>query len=542
MNIKSIGMTLLFVGSFLFSAHAQKKSNAIERPALVVCVVVDQMRYDFLTRYWDTYGEGGFKRLANDGFEFQRTYFNYFPTKTGPGHASIATGTTPAMHGIVGNDWYDVDLKRNMHVVEDQSVEGVGSSNPEHKRSPKNLQSSTLADQIRLATNFRSKSIGVALKDRGAILTAGHSANGAYWFDEKSGNWVTSNYYLSELPAWVQQFNSNRKRLDSLKSLTWTPLLGKTEAYKESTADNQPWEESLNKNAAPVFPYVLSDIGKADYKVIPNTPWGNWLTTQFALDALQAENLGKDGTTDFLSISYSSTDKVGHSYGPYSIENQDTYLRLDQELATLLTALDKQVGKNQYLFFLTADHGIMDNPIFLRSKKLTGGIFKPGPLNAALKTAFGTDSIISHFINMQYYLNHDLLTRKKITRKQVFDIMKGTLMKAESVLDVFDFYEPQVFNNRFLLPYYQNGYYPKRSGDFQVVLKPGYADDKNEMGTNHTSPFSYDTHIPLLFYGWKVPKGKSSLDANVTDIAPTISNMLQILEPNASTGKVLEFK
>jgi len=535
-------MTLLIVGSFLFSAKAQKKSNPIERPSLVVCVVVDQMRYDFLTRYWDTYGEGGFKRLANEGFEFQRTYFNYFPTKTGPGHASIATGTTPALNGSVGNDWYDRDLKRNVYVVEDPSVEGIGSANPDNKRSPKNLQSSTLADQIRLATNFRSKSIGISIKDRGAILTAGHSGNGAYWFDEKSGDWVTSSYYMDELPKWVQRFNSNKKRLDSLKSLTWTPLLGKTEAYIESTGDNQPWEESLNKNAAPVFPYVLSEIAKTDYSVIPNTPWGNWLTTQLALDALQAENLGKDGTTDFLSISYSSTDKVGHAYGPYSIENQDTYLRLDQELSTLLAALDKQVGKNQYLLFLTADHGIMDNPVFLRSRKLTGGIYKPGALNETLKSTFGTDSIISKFINMQYYLNHDQLIRKKITRKQVFDVMQTTLMKAESVLDVFDFSDPMAFNNRFLLPYFQNGYYAKRSGDIQVVLKPGYSDDKNEMGTNHTSTYSYDTHIPLLFYGWKVPKGKSSKDANITDIAPTISNMLQILEPNASTGRVLEFK
>lgn len=547
MNIKNFGMTLLLVGSFLFQAKAQKKQQTtIERPALVVCVVIDQMRYDFLTRYWDQYGEGGFKRLANDGFSFNRTYFNYSCTKTGPGHASIATGTPPSMHGLVGNNWYDRQFKQKIYVVEDPEVVGLGAANDANKRSPKNMISTTLADQIRLASNFRSKSIGISLKDRGAILTAGHSANAAYWFDGGSGNWVTSTWYMNQLPNWVEKFNSNKKRLDSLKSLTWNKLLTKEGAYKPSTSDNQPWENGLLKNSDPVFPYRLGDIAKEGYSIIPETPWGNWLTTQFALEALKAENLGREGTTDFLSVSYSSTDIVGHEFGPYAIETQDTYLRMDKEIESLLNGLDKQVGKGQYLLFLTADHGIMDNPMFLRSRKMPGGIFniktELDALQSALKATFGTDSILFTSENLQLYLNHELLAKKRINRSEVFETARQVLMKSPSVLEVFDYATPEKSNLRLLLPYYQNGYFTKRSGDIQIVLKPGFFDAKSEMGTTHGSPYTYDTHIPLLFFGWKVPKGNSTVEASITDIAPTISAMLQIQEPNASTGKVLEFK
>ena len=297
----------------------------VVRPKLVVGVVVDQMRYDYWYRYYNKYTEGGFKRLLHEGFTCRDHHYHYALTVTAAGHASVYTGSQPAIHGIVGNDWYDQRLGKRVYCVEDSSVKAVGTMNAvAGSMSPKNLMVSTITDQLRLATNYQSKTIGIALKDRGAILPAGHTANGAYWFDSKTGNWITSSFYRSDLPQWVSAYNGKKRPAELMKS-GWQTLLP-TEQYTESTADDQQYEYKLPGAQKAVFPYDLAGQLGDVFGVIASTPHGNTITKEMALEALTHENLGRGEATDFLAVSFSSPDYVGHAFGPNSVEEEDIYL------------------------------------------------------------------------------------------------------------------------------------------------------------------------------------------------------------------------
>lgn len=543
MNKKIIcALTILFI--IAQYSYAQQKQNNSLKPKLVVGIVIDQMRWDFLYRYADRYdNNGGFKRLLNQGFSCNNTMIPYTPTYTACGHTCVYTGSVPAVHGITGNNWWDNILQKNIYCTEDKTVQSVGTENSSGEMSPRNMLTTTITDELRLATNFKSKVIGIALKDRGAILPAGHSANAAYWYDGKTGNFVTSSYYMKELPEWVKTFN-NKKLVDQYYTQGWNTLFP-IDLYKESTADEKNYEGKPFGNNQTKFPYDFSSFIGKDYSKILATPQGNILTFNMAQAAIEGEKLGTtNNTTDFLAISFSSTDYVGHNFGPNSIETEDTYLRLDKELGDFITYLDKKYGKNNYLLFLTADHGVAHVPGFMQEHKLPGGsiddISLAKELNEKLKEQFKVDGLVKAIYNYQIILNHTTIDSANIDNEKIKHILITYLSNKPYIARVFDLQQlsqttlPEKIKNMIA-----NGYYPTRSGDIQFVLKPGYMDG-GKTGTTHGLWNAYDTHIPLLWYGWHIKTGNSNEEMYMTDIAPTLAALLHIQMPSGCVGKPIK--
>ena len=520
-----------------FSAQAQQ---SIQRPKLVVGIVVDQMRWDYLYRYFDRYdANGGFKRMLNQGFSCENTLIPFAPTVTACGHSAIYTGSVPAISGITGNFWWDREQMRSVYCTEDKSVNTVGSSSALGKMSPKNMLVTTICDELRLATNFKSKVIGVAIKDRGGILAAGHSANAAYWYDNTIGGWITSTYYMNELPKWVNDFNG-QKSVDKYYQQGWN-LLYPAASYIQSSADEKSYEA---KPFGTKFPYDLKNFVGKDYTKIVTTPMGNTLTSEFAKAAITGEQLGADNITDFLAISYSSPDYIGHSFGPNSVEAEDGMLRLDKELGNLLDYLDSKVGKGQYTVFLSADHGVSQIPEFMQENKLPGGrVFMNTlmtNLNKTLAEKYKINTIIVADDNYQLHLNHPALDSAKVDEEEVIDWLVKRLSTEPGIDRAFALEDlnkvPLPSTIRKML---NNGYYPRRNGEVQVILKPNYIDAFGSTGTTHGLWNPYDTHIPLLWYGWGIRQGKTNRETYMTDIAPTIAALLRIQMPNGSVGQVI---
>lgn len=529
---------------------AQKKTSnptqtVNQKPKLVVGIVVDQMRWDYLFRFKQIFkANGGFNRLMSEGFNCNNTFIPYTPTVTAAGHTCVYTGSVPGIHGITGNAWYDKDLGRNIYCSEDKTVEGVGGKDEViGQMSPRNMQTTTITDELRINSNFKSKVIGVALKDRGSILPAGHSANAAYWYDGKSGNFITSTYYMKSLPTWVNNFN-NRKLVDSLYSLGWNTLLPKEQYLTLATADEKEYEAKPFGKDQVAFPYDFKKFIGKDFSKISTTPHGNTLTTEMAKAALLAEQMGKDNITDFLAISYSSPDYIGHSFGPNSWEIVDNYARLDEELGNLLDFLDKEVGKGQYTVFLTADHAVAHVAGFMKENKLPAGTIDEEAgiknVNKKLKEVFGADSLILSTYNYQLTLNHTSIKRNNIEKEDLVAWIIDYFSKVEGVARVFELDElMETPLNSTLKERIANGYFPSRSGDIQVIYKPGYMDGKS-TGTTHGLWNPYDSHIPLLWYGWGIKKGSSHKEVYMTDIAATLAALLKIQMPNGCVGKVIE--
>jgi len=527
--------TAIFLFLLIYGLGFAQKSKNLPKPKLVVGIVIDQMRYDFLYRYYDLYSERGFKRLIREGFNCRNNHYHYATTYTGPGHAAIYTGSVPAINGIVGNEWYELSGKL-MYVVEDSTVQSVGTDNKSGRMSPRNLLVTTITDQLRLASNFRSKVIGVAIKDRGAILPAGHSANAAYWYDSQTGNWVSSSFYMQKLPDWVEKFNASG-RAKALQEKTWETLLPISQ-YIQSEADEQSYERNLEGENKPIFPHKINSFSALTY-----TPFGNTLTKEFALAAFRNENLGKSGETDFLCVSFSSPDIGGHTFGPYSIETQDMYLRLDLEIAEMLETFDKELGKNNYLVFLTADHGVADIPAFLKKHKIPAGIsfdsYHLQEIQTALEKKFGEGKWILYTENQQLYLNHKLLDEKNVSVKQIYEVVKKTLLHHADVYSVVNLWDNDIAS---ALPTYyaelvKNIYHPKRSGEIMILLKPAYLYGFAKGGTTHGTFYNYDTHVPLLWFGWQIPQGETFRRTHIADIAPSLASFLNILPPNGNIGE-----
>jgi predicted AlkP superfamily pyrophosphatase or phosphodiesterase len=539
---------LLF--SFLLSFCILSQAQNLQRPKLVVGIVIDQMRWDYLYRYNDVFKPtGGFKRMLNQGFSCENNFIPYTPTVTAAGHTCVYTGSVPAIHGIVGNNWWDNNLQRSFYCTQDDSVQTVGSNTPAGQMSPRNMFATTICDELRLATNFRSKVIGIALKDRGAILPAGHSANAAYWYDYKTGDFITSTYYMNQLPAWMQAFNS-RKMVDSLYKLNWNLFLPKDTYAKYCTADVVPWETKPLGADQPGFPYDLTRFVGKDYAKIAPTPYGNTLTEALAEAAVKGENLGKNVVTDFLAVSFSSTDYVGHSFGANSWEQLDDYARLDETLGKLFTFLDATVGKGNYVAFLTADHGVAHSPNFSIANKLPGGAFPAGAvirsMNAGLKEKYGKDGIIrdfntyESFINYQVVFNDQVIAAANLNKDSIIQWTIAFLGKQKEIAQVFELKNmasiPLTTKQREMI---SNGYYPSRSGEIQFILKPGFVEGSGN-GSSHGLWNPYDSHIPLLWYGWGIKQGKTNRETYMTDIAATVAAMLHVQMPSGCIGKVIE--
>lgn len=510
-------------------------------PKLVVGIVVDQMRFDYLTRFWNHYGDAGFKRLVEDGFNCRNNHFNYAPTYTAPGHASVYTGSTPATHGIIGNDWYDKKTGKEVYCVYDDTYQSVGTTSDAGKMSPHRNKVSTITDELRLHTQMLGKVIAISLKDRGAVLPGGSAANGAYWFHGKNeGSWITSTFYMNQLPKWVSDFNASDKAASYKRS--WTTLKNSS-TYVESGTDANDYEGLFNGETTSAFPHDLPRLWEdnGQYDILKATPYGNNLTTDFALAAIEGEALGVDTITDFLAISYSSTDYVGHKYGVNSKEIQDTYLRLDQDLERLLKVLDTKVGKGEYTIFLTADHAAVQVPAFLRDSKIPGGYADTKAMEKKfsdfLKYSYGTEDIVLSNSNAQLFLDHKMIKSLDLSLAEVQEQFARELISYGAYSHVYT--GEQMWANDYVkgIPYIlQNGYNQERSGDVLTVLNPGYIGYASK-GSTHGSAYPYDTHVPLLFYGKGIKKGETYEKTEIPDIAPTIAALLGISYPSGTTGQ-----
>lgn len=535
-QVRLLTLLLLLTSSQNFA----KPSYKIARPKLVVGIVIDQMRWDFLYRYYERYSKDGFRRLMEQGYNCQNTKLNYVPTFTAPGHASIYTGSVPAFHGIVANNWFDARNNTYRYCTEDSTVTSVGGGK-NGLMSPRNMLATTITDELRLATNFRSRTIGISLKDRGSILPAGHTATAAYWYDGENGNFIASSFYMHKLPQWLQDFNA-RNITDSLMKLNWHTLYPLS-TYVQSTADDNLYEGNKKYSRKPIFPHITAAIKDED--AIRRAPQGNTLTRMMAEACITNEGLGKGEVTDFLALSFSSTDYVGHDYGPNSIEVEDTYLRMDKELALFLSFLDKQIGKDNYTIFLTADHGAAHNATFLQDQRIPAKSVSIKEvnqlLNRFLDTKYADSSLVRSLINYQVFFNEKIIKDKRLDRDALkLDIMNW-LKAQDGVTNVLDLeHLDKSIVPEPLRAMVTNGYYPNRCGSIQIILDPGWYSGYGNTGTSHGNWNPYDVHVPLLWYGWGIKKGETFKTTNITDIAATLAALLHIQVPNACIGEVIE--
>jgi predicted AlkP superfamily pyrophosphatase or phosphodiesterase len=545
-------LLLLFLSAcFVFKASSQNTTGGpagaptkLQRPKLVVGIVIDQMRWDYLYRYYDRYREdGGIKRLLGGGFSCENTLVPYTPTITACGHTCIYTGTVPAINGITGNEWWDYDYGQELYCTGDDNATTIGGNTAAGQMSPHNLLVTTIGDELKYATNYRGKVIGIALKDRAAILPAGHSANAAYWYDEATGNWISSSYYLKELPKWVQELNA-LKLADQYYSLGWNTLYP-LDTYVQSAPDEEIYEHRPFGKDAKGFPYNLNQFAGKNYGLLPVTPYGNSFTFDMAKAAITGEQLGADSVTDLLTISLSTPDYVGHTFGPNSVEAEDVFLRLDKDIGNFLNFLDAKAGKGQYLVFLTADHGASPVPLFLKQHKIPAGNANDAgyteEINKLLKDKFGVDKLVTGLMNYQVYLNRTAIKSAGINKDTAEKIVVDYLLNQPGVYRAFAQDKlSETTLNLTIKNAVANGYYPPRSGDIQILFNPQWVEGFMNGGTTHGSWNPYDAHIPLLWYGWNVRPGSTSREVYMTDIAPTVASLLHIQAPSGSVGHVIQ--
>ena len=555
-SIKKIVSLCLFAcllsTHFVFGKIVNKKepktkisTNPIEtRPKLVIGIVIDQMRYDYLYRFYNQYSDNGFKRLLNDGFSCENTHYNYTPTNTAPGHASIFTGATPTNHEIINNQWYSRAEKRIFYCTEDKTVKSLGTKTSEGKKgkmSPYNLKTTTITDELKLATNQRAKVVGISIKDRGAILPAGHIANGAYWYDTSSGKMISSTYYFEELPKWVKDFN-NKKVVGKYIKQGWELLLPLTEYY-QSLADENHYEKPPIKNKKATFPYFIDKYNKKKrHKEFIYTAPANTFLRDFAQEAILKEKLGKNEVTDFLTLSFSPTDYIGHRYGIYSVEVQDTYLRLDRELAIFFEFLDKNIGKGEYTLFLTADHAAAASSYHLQDLQFDAGYLKwdsmKVELNDFLEEQYGKGDFISYLMDQDVFLNRELLSQRNISLEEAQQKTSEFLLAQKGITQTITATElsKQIQRTGFL-QLVQNGFNARLSPDVSFLHQSGYMDSYYKKGgTTHGMPYTYDTQVPLIFFGKNIKRGKTHRRVEITDIAATLASLLYLQQPSGCVG------
>jgi predicted AlkP superfamily pyrophosphatase or phosphodiesterase len=522
-------------------------AQPVNSPKLVVGIVVDQMRQEYIYRFERKFGDGGFKRLMSQGYMLKNAHYNYVPTYTGPGHASVYTGTTPAIHGVIGNDWYDKTIKKSVNCVGDDRFKPVGSETGNGDVSPWRMLSTTISDELEISTQRRAKVIGISMKDRGAVLPAGHTPDGAYWFDGTTGKFITSTYYKPGLPTWLEKFNA-QNLADRYLSQEWKTTFP-IDQYKESGPDDSPYETKPKGKERATFPYNLKELRKDNpgFDLVISTPFGNDLLADLAIAAIDGEAMGKDEWADMLAVSFSATDYVGHGMGPQSIEVEDVYIRLDKTIETLLSKLDATVGQGQYVVFLTADHAVAEVPAYLKDLKIPGGNLRVSALEAGLKDFlkpyFPDKEILDEVSGNEVFLNSDMFNGDPRASGVDFlvatELIRNYLLRQEGIAEVYtrqmllsgDYGEQGIKGS------VRRGFHTKRSGDLLIVLEPGWIAGGGATGTTHGSAYTYDTHVPILFFGMGVKSGSSSLYHSITDIAPTISVLLKIKFPSGCTGQ-----
>jgi predicted AlkP superfamily pyrophosphatase or phosphodiesterase len=507
-------------------------------PKLVVSIVVDQLRYDYLEKLEPRFSPGGFRLLMEKGAFLTGAHYDYFPTVTGAGHASYLTGAPPSVHGIIGNDWLDKKTLKPMNCVGDADADGVGMTGLSGKRSPRNFVGSNVADELRL--QHGSRVVGISLKDRGAILPAGKKPRGAYWFDSHSGNFGTSTYYKQELPAWVVDFN--KKGLpQSYIGKEWSYLL-KPDSYRNPVS--APGAATVGRDVADTFKHTVRLSSSEGFESIVPTPFGNELLCEFARAAIDGEQLGKSAAPDLLCISFSSTDACGHLHGPYSLEMEDILLRLDRQLEVFFQSLKTKIGLQNVLIVLTADHGVAPPPEHAAQEGLGGERVDMtsllGELMEKLTEKFGAHRFFHSLrtFDGQLYLNREALSKEGVAPGEVESFIRDWALENGNFSAAFT--RSQLLEGRahgLVGEKVVHGFYPERSGDVFLIFKPYVLAGSYKSGTTHGSPFSYDTHVPVLFFGAGFRPGRYPDRFWITDIAPTLCSVLRITEPAGCVGK-----
>ena len=513
-----------------------------DKPKLIIGIEISQFRYDYIPRYWNKFCDDGFKKLINRGSYCENTSYNYLYSDLGVGSATIATGTNPSQHGIIASSWYNNLKDEIIDYVYDADAKTIGGGFDDGHYSPKNMLSTTFADEIKLASNFKSKVISVSLDPAPAIFSAGYTANSAYWFDSKTGNWITSSFYLDSLPDWVVEFN-NKKFADTYLGNEWNTLLPMSE-YSASLLDNNDYETGLYGQK--VFPYVLKDLAKKNekngkYEVLKYTPYGNNITKDFAISAIVNEELGKDQNTDVLMISFTANERVGNLYGPLSVETEDMVLRLDKDIAHLLEFVEKNIGKENVLIFLTAEHGVLHIPKYLTDNKIPVGYFNSAGamslLRSYMNNIYGKGDWIKQYHGQQIYLNRTLIKDAKRSLADVQNNVANLMLQFSGVANTMTAATLQ--STGFTSGIYatmQNGYNQKRSGDVLLNLVNGWA-EKPDLDKDQDAAYGYDRRVPLIWYGWKIGRKSILRPVDLIDIAPTISALLEISYPNSNSGR-----
>jgi len=539
MNRLRFFLFAFFVLSLQSSIAQKRKIIPPEKPKLIITIVVEQMRYDMIYRYWDRFEDNGIKRLLNEGTFCKNAHYNYLFTQSSVGYATIATGTYPSYHGIVADQWYNNVKEEIIYCAEDLKAVPTNYLSDVGSRSPRQMLTTTFADEMKLFNVNKSKSIGISMKDYAAIFPAGHKADASYWFDSKSGVWLSSNFYMDSLPDWVMEFN-NKKHTDLYLSRTWETKYP-IESYLFSDVD--AYADGLYDQFQ--FPYELSKLRKKEkgYSLLAKTPYGNTLTKDFAISAILHEGLGDDEITDFLSISFTATSEVYKLFGPGSVELEDVYLRLDEEIAHLLTFIDDTYAKEEVLVVFTSDHGSVLVPEFLKENKIPAGYFNYKKalylLNSYLNLTYGRGEWVKLYHKQQIYLNHVLIESSKLNLADFQQTVADFLIQFAGVANTVTASTMQKTQyNKGVYSKMQNSFNQNRSGDVLIHLEPGWIEEKSVIESEN-SAYSYDTHVPLIFYGWKIGRKTVDRRIDIIDIAPTITYFLEISEPNGCMGEVI---
>ncbi len=533
----------LFLSVCVHGLHAQDRVIPSEKPKLIVGIQVAGMRYDYLVRYWDQFGEGGFKRIVSKGMVCKNAYHDYLVPESGSGYATIATGAYPDVHGVVSNYWYDRLKEKVTQCISDEKAETIGGNYGEGKYSPNNLMVSTISDELKLSDQFKSKVISISLDPVGAVISGGHTANGSYWYDDTSGKWITSSYYMDSLPSWVNDFNA-KKLADLYLANTWVPLLP-MDTYSASLPDTSRFEEGIDGQKT--FPYDLEKLSrikraKPRYDLLKVTPFGNTYTSDFAAAAVVNEKLGKDDYTDWLNVIFSSNAYAGEYYSSRSVEMEDLYLRLDKELEHFLDFLDREVGLKNTLIYFTADNASANEPGYLSSKRIPSGYFNYNAALSLLKTylnvIYGSGDWVKFYYAQQIYLNRTLIEDSRLSIPEFQDRVARFMVQFEGVsnaLTASDLVKNNYTGGTF--GRIQKSYNQKRSGDVMLYLTPGWVE--KGIDRQYASSVHYDTHVPLIWYGWKIGRGVISRKVSVTDIMPTIAFFLNISSPPGTEGNII---
>lgn len=547
MNIQKsiINISLLLLLIFSLPTFAQnRRAIAPEKPKLIVTIVVEQMRYDFIDRFYNEFGHEGFKKLLLEGSLYKNTHLNYMFTQSAPGYASIYTGATPSIHGIVADQWYKSLSESKISSTKNKKYKTIGSASLYGKHAPKQLITSTISDELKLVDKA-SKVISIGLDPQAAVLSGGHLSDASYWLDDQTGKWISSSFYIDSLAQWVNNFNG-KGSYETYLDRNWEPLKA-LDRYSKSRSDTAEYETGFGVNNY-TFPYNISKISNIksnypDYSILNTVPFGNTYTKDFAIQTIVNEGLGKDAHTDFLMLNFTASKNISNRFGPLSVENQDCYLRLDQDIAHLLEFIEKEIGKHNTLIVLTSNHGVAYAPKYLEERKIPAGNFKStysiALLKSYLNASYGKGDWVKLYYNQQIYLNKLLIEDSKLKLEDVQQKVVDFIIQFDGVANAVS--STTLMGSEFNKGMYekmQNSFNQRRSGDVMLNLKPGWIEDIT-LTTSSNSPYVYDTHVPLIWYGWRIKRQEISEEVHITDIAPTLSYFLNISKPNGCTGKTL---